>query len=69
MRTKGKDLPGLLQLVVGSLCFAIQLWWEVPPWVSVVVPMQGKEWLKVRDEGGLVSHVGSSVGPLREQLQ
>ena len=31
--------------------------------------MQGKEWLKVRDEGGLVSHVGSSVGPSREQVQ
>lgn len=31
--------------------------------------MQGKEWSKVRDEGALVSHVGSSVGPSREQVQ
>ncbi|RVX07211.1 hypothetical protein CK203_022619 [Vitis vinifera] len=41
----------------------------VSPLVLVVVLMQGKEWSKVRDEGGLVSHVGSSVGPSREQVQ
>ncbi|RVX21574.1 hypothetical protein CK203_002339 [Vitis vinifera] len=35
VKSDGKDLPGALNLVVGSLCFAIQLWWEVPPWVSV----------------------------------
>ena len=58
-----EDLPGSLHLVVGSLCFAIQLLWEVPPWVSVVVPTQGKEWSNVRNEKGLDSHVWSSVGP------
>lgn len=69
VRTEGKDLPGSLQLVVSSLCYAIQLWWEVPPWVLVVVPSQGKEWPKVRDEGGLDSHVGSSVRPPWVQVQ
>lgn len=67
MKTDGKDLPGVLNLVVGSLCFAIQLWWEVPPWVSVTVPAQGREWPQGRDEGRMVSHVGSSVGPSRVQ--
>ena len=67
VKSDGKDLPGALNLVVGSLCFAIQLWWEVPPWVSVTVPAQGRERLQGRDEGCLASHVGSSVGPSRVQ--
>ena len=69
MRIEGKDLPRSLQLVVGSLCFAIQLWWEVAPSVSVVVSSQGKGWSKIRDERGLDSHVGSSFGPSRVQMQ
>ena len=69
MRTEGKDLPESLQLVVGSSCFAIQLWWEVPPWVSVVVSSQGKERSKVRDEGEVDSRVGSSVGQSQVQAQ
>lgn len=47
-------MSGSLQLVVGSLCFAIQLWWEVPPWVSVAVPFSrssGGETLEVRSGG------------------
>ena len=32
-----EDLPGTLQVVMGSSCFAIKLWWEVPAWLSVVV--------------------------------
>ena len=35
----------------------------MPPWVSVVVPTQGKEWSNVRNERGLDSHVWSSVKP------
>ena len=41
----------------------------MPPWVSVVVLAQVKEWSKIRDERVLDSHVGSSVRPLREQVQ
>ena len=63
MKSDGKDLPRVLYLVVGSLCFAIQLWWEVSPWVSVTVSAQGREKSQGRDEGCLASHVGSSVGP------
>lgn len=34
-----------------------------------MVSSQGKEWLNVRYEEGLDSHVGSSVGPSREQVK
>ena len=61
VKTDERDLPGSLHLVVGSLCFAIQLWWEVLPWVSVAVPTQGRGWSK-GDEGCMDLHVGSSVG-------
>ena len=39
VKLEGKDLLGTLWLVVDFSCFAIQLWWGVPPWVSIVVPM------------------------------
>ncbi|WJZ98580.1 hypothetical protein VitviT2T_017094 [Vitis vinifera] len=35
----GEDFPGMLHLVVNSYCYAVQLWWEVPLWVSAVVSM------------------------------
>ena len=62
MRSEGKDLPRTLQLVVGASCFAIQLWWEVPPWVTTMVPMHEKERPKVRDEGQVDSRTWKSVG-------
>ena len=43
-----------MQVVVGSLCYALQLWWEVKPGLSEVVPTirkeKGKE-REVRDDG------------------
>ncbi|RVW23405.1 hypothetical protein CK203_094564 [Vitis vinifera] len=43
--------------------------WEVPPWVLVVVLSQGKEWPKVRDEGKVNSHAGSSMNHSQVQGQ
>lgn len=34
----GRHVPTLLNVVVGSLCYAIQLWEETLPWVEQVVP-------------------------------
>ena len=38
VKAEREDLPGTLQVVMGSSCFAIQLWWEVLAWLFVVVP-------------------------------
>ena len=63
VRSEGKDQPGTLQLVGGSNCFAIQLCWEMPPWVSMVVSMHGKnERPKVREEGRVDTHAGRCMG-------
>ena len=38
MKTRVRDLPSSLQLIVGSRCYELQIWWEVPASVSMVVP-------------------------------
>ena len=38
VKVVGRDLPTSVQLVVGSGCFSVQLWWETLPWFSQVVP-------------------------------
>lgn len=42
---------GLLQVIVGSVCFAMQLWWEVPPWMSQVVPKGNVQEVRVEGDG------------------
>ena len=57
-----------MQVVVGSLCYAFQLWWEVKPGLLEVVPAirneKGKE-REVRDDGEGDSGVGFKM--VREQ--
>ncbi|KAL6327375.1 hypothetical protein AAG906_018977 [Vitis piasezkii] len=38
VRVEGRDFPSSVQLVEGSGCYSIQLWWEVQPWYSQVMP-------------------------------
>ncbi|RVX12904.1 Transposon TX1 uncharacterized 149 kDa protein [Vitis vinifera] len=43
----------------------VQLWWEVLPWISAVVPMKNMKWNegeKVREEWDVGSRAGSSSG-------
>ena len=42
VKTEREDLPRSLQVVMGSSCFDIQLWWEVSACLSVVVPTKLK---------------------------
>lgn len=54
VRSSGRRLPGSLQLVIGSMSYSIQLWWEVLPKFSVVVPRsfsEGSPESKVRGDG------------------
>ncbi|WJZ85239.1 hypothetical protein VitviT2T_004785 [Vitis vinifera] len=39
VRVEGRDFPSSVQLVEGSGCYSIQLWWEVQPWYSQVMPV------------------------------
>ncbi|WJZ80732.1 hypothetical protein VitviT2T_000628 [Vitis vinifera] len=34
----GREFPSSVQIVVGSGCYSLQLWWELPPGFSQVVP-------------------------------
>ena len=62
--------PISLQVVVGSSCFAIQLWWEVQPRVSKVALVfksgMGNE-QKVRDDGGGGSCTDCNVEQVQTQ--
>ena len=42
VKSEGRVLPGLLQVVVGSFSFSIQLWWEVSPWFPLVMLRNNK---------------------------
>ena len=55
VRLSGRRLPGSLQLVIGPMCYSIQLWWEVLPKFSMVVPRscsEGSPESKVRGDNG-----------------
>ena len=72
VKSKGLEWPTSLQVVVGSSCFSIQLWWEVQPRVSKVAPMfrsgMGKE-QEVRDDGGGGSRTDCNVEQVQTQWQ
>ena len=59
VKSEGLEWPSSLQVVIGSSCFAIQLWWEVQPRVSKMISVSrnglGKE-QEVRDDERGVSH-------------
>ena len=63
VRLNGRSLPVSSQLVVESMCYSIQLWWEIPPKFSKVVPRscsEGSPESKVRgdDDGGPHASMG-----------
>ena len=68
VKSEGLEWPSSLQVVIGTTCFAIQLWWEVLPRVSEVFPVtrngSGNE-QEVREEEGGASRAGYVV----EQMQ
>lgn len=61
VRIRGWKFPSSLQVVVGSLCFVIQLWWEVPQWVSEVQPSRCCRGWGVGEEGKARSRTGLRV--------
>lgn len=46
---------------MGSSCIAIQLWWEVPPWVSAVAPINSRRREVGELKGDIVAHAGKSM--------
>ena len=67
-----KDLPTSVQLVVGSGCFSIHLWWETPPWFSQVVPagsVYGKGDLGDEEEAGSGSRAVCRGRVLEKEVQ
>ncbi|KAL6312832.1 hypothetical protein AAG906_024687 [Vitis piasezkii] len=59
VKTDGRKVPRSLQVMVGKLYFAIQLWWEIPPWMLVAKTMSSSN--REGFEGSLLSDMIVSV--------
>lgn len=76
VKTRGWQHPSSLQVVVGTSCFALQLWWEEEPCISTVLPFHGSNaWNRKEDEvthtrtkGGVGFLPPSSAPPQPEKL-
>ena len=72
VKSEGTEWSSSLQVVIDTTCFAIQLWWEVLPRVSEVLPTirngSGKE-QEVREEEGGTSHAGCVVKQMQSNGQ
>ncbi|RVX20319.1 hypothetical protein CK203_004873 [Vitis vinifera] len=69
VKNNGNFLPGTLNLVVKSFCYAVRLWWEVQPRVSAVEPMMNqrrREGERMREKGDKQSRAGNSGGKEKE---
>ena len=64
VKLEGIEGPSSLQVVIGTTCYAIQLWWEMLPRVTDVIPASrfgtGKK-LEVREEEGGKTRAGCAV--------
>ena len=72
VKVVGRDLPTSVQLVVGSGCFSVQLWWETLPWFSQVVPtgsVYGKSDTEDEEEAGSGSRAVCRGSVLEKEAQ
>ena len=68
VRSEGLEWPNSLQVAVGSVCYSLQLWWEVKPGLTAVVPATRNEMgneREVRDEGEGDSRAGFKKANVR----
>ena len=62
IETRDWHHPSSLQVVAGSSCFALQLWWEEEPRISTVLPSHGPDAWKRKDDEVPHSRAEGSVG-------
>ena len=63
VETRGWQHPSSLQVVAGSSCYALQLWWEEEPYLSTVIPAHGSGAWKIEEEEQAPSRAKGSVDP------
>ena len=61
VETRGWQHPSSLQVVAGSFCYALQLWWEEKPYLSTVIPAHGSSAWNIREEDETPSRAKGSV--------
>ena len=63
VETREWQHPNSLQVVDGSSCYALQLWWEEEPCLSTVIPTHGSGAWKIAEEEQAPSRAKGSVDP------
>ena len=63
VETRGWQHPSLLQVVAGSSCYVLQLWWEEEPCLSFVIPACRSGAWKIGDEVVAPARAMGSVDP------
>ena len=65
-----KKVSGRLQVVLGELCYSVNLWWETPPWVAPVVPRveSQEEREKKSSDSSVASRMGCTGSNLVEKV-
>ena len=43
IKVEGKSRPSVVNILEGSRSFELQIWWEIPPWVTGVYPVSSRE--------------------------
>ncbi|RVX20006.1 hypothetical protein CK203_004812 [Vitis vinifera] len=63
VETRGWQHPSSLQVVAGTSCYALQLWWEEEPCLSSVIPASRSDAWKIEDEVVAPSRAMGRVDP------
>ena len=42
IKVEGKSRPSVVNILEGSRSFELQIWWEIPPWVTEVYPVSSR---------------------------
>ena len=50
IKVEGKSRPSVVNILEGPRSFELQIWWEIPPWVTGVYPVSSREEAKNPEE-------------------
>ena len=63
IKLEGKARPSTVNILEGPRSYELQIWWEIPPWVTGVYPTVSRVTEKLpREEDDVVPRAGGSVG-------
>ena len=63
IKSEGKDRPNTVNILEGPRSYELQIWWEIPPWVTGVFPAVSRSAEKeTKEEDVVVARAAKQVG-------